>query len=98
MSLPVRRVRVRFIASNVVVWFVMTAILVVVPDWLEQWIPLQIARGIGWAVAAFVWIVSVESQWRARFGPFLRFGLQLILWVGAALVATFISSQARIGV
>jgi hypothetical protein len=42
-------------------------------------------------------VVAVESQWKARFGPLTRFVLQLILWVGAAIVALWISELARAG-
>ena len=52
--------------------------------------------GFGWAVAGGFWVVSVEREWQARFGPFTRFGLQTVLWVGAALLAIFISDQARV--
>jgi len=91
-----RSSRAAFITMNVLVWFVMTAILVVVPDLLDRWMPLEIARVVGWGVAGSVWVVSVEHQWRLRFGPLPRFFLQLILWVGAALVAIAISEQARV--
>jgi hypothetical protein len=88
--------RTTFIVSNVIVWCAMTAILVVVPDTLERWMSLEIARVIGWGVAGSLWVVAVEPMWKARFGPFARFVLQLILWVGAALVAITISEQARL--
>jgi hypothetical protein len=38
----------------------------------------------------------VEQAWRARFGPFARFGFQLVLWVSAALLASWISAQLRV--
>jgi hypothetical protein len=87
---------VLFFASNVVVWLVMTAILVVVPDYLESVIGFQAARIAGWVVACGVWVVAVEAQWQRRFGPVSRVLLQLVLWVGAALAAVWISSQARV--
>ena len=37
--------------ANLVVWLVMVAILVVVPDSLERWMSLEVARVVGWAVA-----------------------------------------------
>jgi hypothetical protein len=75
----------------------MTAILVVVPDWLEPHIGFQVARIAGWVVACGVWVVAVEAQWQRRFGPIARLLLQLVLWVGAALVAGWISNQTRVG-
>jgi len=89
--------RAVFVTANVVVWLVMTAILVVVPDMLTRWLSLEVSRIIGWGVASSIWVVAVEQQWKARFGPFARFFLQLILWVGAALVAIYISEQTRLG-
>jgi hypothetical protein len=86
----------RFVAANLGVWLVMVIILVVVPDWLEQWMALELARGIGWAVAGLIWVVAVETEWKARFGPFSRSFLQLVLWVGAALLAIWISEQANL--
>ncbi|HUF48172.1 MAG TPA: hypothetical protein VMM93_10160 [Vicinamibacterales bacterium] len=88
--------RVAFVVSNVVVWCLMTTILVVVPDQLARWIPIEIARVVGWGVAGSVWVVSVEALWRARFGPIARFFLQLVLWISAALVAIYISDQTRL--
>ena len=85
-----------FLFANAIVWVLMTAILVVVPDTLEQWMPLEIARVIGWAVACSVWVVAVERQWQQRVGPLARFGLQLVLWVAAAMTAIWISEQARL--
>jgi hypothetical protein len=41
-------------------------------------------------------VVVVESSWKARYGPFVRFFAQLVLWVSAAIVAMWISDQARI--
>ena len=85
----------RFLLVNLVVWILMTAILVVVPDTLERWTSLEIARGIGWAFGYGVWVFVVEQRWRERMGPFVRFFLQLILWVSSALLAIWISDAAR---
>lgn len=86
----------RFLVKNAVVWVAMTAILVVVPDTLERWMTLQIARVLGWAVACGVWVVVVESEWKARYGPVTRFAIQFVLWVSAALVAIWISDAVRV--
>ena len=43
--------RVVFIITNVVVWTVMTVVLVIVPDVLERWVSIEVARIIGWGVA-----------------------------------------------
>jgi hypothetical protein len=91
-----RSSRAVFVVSNVVVWIVMTVILVVVPDQLSRWMSMEVARVIGWGVAGSVWVVAVERQWQARFGPVARFFLQLVLWVSAALVAIYISEQSRL--
>ena len=88
--------RVTFVVANVVVWLVMTAILVVVPDQLQRWMSIEVARVLGWGIAGSVWVVAVEQQWKARFGPVARFFLQLVLWVSAALVAIYISEQVRV--
>ena len=87
-----------FVLANAGVWLVMTAILVVVPDLLEGWMPLELARVFGWAVACSVWVIAIERQWQQRVGPLARFGLQLALWVLAAVVATWISDQFRVRV
>jgi hypothetical protein len=84
-----------FIGVNVLVWLIMVLILVVVPAFLERWLAVEVSLFIGWAVACSVWVVAVERRWQARFGPFVRFALQLMLWVGAALVATWISGQVQ---
>ena len=94
--MPEKRASLIFLAVNVVVWLVMVGILVVVPDQLERWLGLELSRIIGWAVACGVWVVAVERQWQQRFGPFTRFGLQLVIWVSAALLAIWISEQARL--
>jgi hypothetical protein len=84
-----------FVAANAAVWLAMTAILVVVPDTLERWMSLEIARVIGWAVACGVWVVAVERSWQDRVGPFTRFAVQIVLWVSAAVVAIWVSEHAR---
>jgi hypothetical protein len=86
----------KFFALNLAVWVVMVVILVLVPDLLARWIRLEIARVIGWAIACSVWVVAIEREWQQRFGPIARFGLQLLLWVGAALVAIWISESAAL--
>jgi len=85
-----------FLLANVAVWIVMVVILVVVPDYLERWMPLEVARVVGWGVAGSVWVVAIEREWQRRAGPFVRFLLQLVLWVSAALLAIWISDQARV--
>ena len=84
-----------FLVANLLVWLVMTVILVLVPDALDRWIDLEVARVVGWAVAGSVWVVTIERQWRARVGPFWRFVLQLLLWISSALVAIWISELTR---
>jgi hypothetical protein len=85
----------RFALRSALVWLLMVAILVVLPDTLERWMSIEIGRVIGWAVACLVWVVVIEHEWKARFGPFTRFGLQLVIWVGAAVLAMWISDQFR---
>jgi hypothetical protein len=94
----VKRVRIgwAFVGANVSVWLAMVCILVLLPDQLERWLPLQVCRVIGWAVACGVWVVTVEQQWRARYGPFVRFALQLVLWVSAAVFALWLDDQFRL--
>ena len=87
---------VTFLAVNVLVWLLMTAILVVVPDTIDRWVGLELARVIGWAVACGLWVVTIEGQWKRRFGPFTRFVCQLVLWVLAAVVAMWISEHAKV--
>ena len=91
-----RTSRLVFVSSNVVVWFLMTGILVIVPDQLDRWLSLEISRVVGWAVAVSLWVLTVEQQWKERFGPLLRFAFQLVLWVAAALTAIWISEQAAL--
>jgi hypothetical protein len=84
-----------FVLANVLVWLLMTVILVLVPDALDAWLGLEVARVVGWAVAGSVWVVTLEKQWQARVGVAWRFVLQLLLWISAALVAIWISEMAR---
>jgi hypothetical protein len=84
-----------FIVRNALVWLAMTAILVVVPDTLERWMALEVARVIGWVVACGVWVIAVEQEWRARYGGVTRFLAQFVLWVSAALIAILISDLFR---
>lgn len=85
----------RFLLANLVLWLLMTVILVLVPDALEEWFGLEVARVIGWAVAGSLWMVTIERQWQARVGVFWRFVLQLLIWICAALVAIWISDITR---
>lgn len=80
-----------FVLANLLVWLLMTVILVLVPDALDGWLGLEVARVVGWAVAGSVWVVTIERQWQARVGALWRFLLQLLLWISAALVAIGIS-------
>jgi hypothetical protein len=85
----------RFVLLNVVLWVVMTAILIVLPDQLDRWLDLGVARAIGWAVAGALWVVAIERQWQARMGALARFPLQVLLWASSALVAMWLSDQFR---
>jgi len=93
--MAMRRADTAFLLLNILMWAVMTAILVIVPDRLERWLSIEIARVIGWAVASGFWVVVLQQQWRMRVGPFTLFALQLVLWVSAAVVAIWISEAAR---
>ena len=84
-----------FVAANVLMWALMTAILIVVPDALERWMSLEFARVVGWAVASGLWVVVLQQPWRSRVGPFTLFTLQVLLWISAALVAIWISDTVR---
>jgi hypothetical protein len=84
-----------FVLANVLVWLAMTVILVLVPDALDGWLGLEIARVVGWAVAGSVWVVTLEKPWQAQVGVAWRFVLQLLLWISAALVAIWISEMTR---
>jgi hypothetical protein len=85
-----------FVVLNAVLWLAMTTILVIVPDALDRWIDLTIARAIAWAIASGLWVIVIERQWRARMGALARFPLQVGLWASAALVATWISDLFRV--
>jgi hypothetical protein len=41
--------------------------------------------------------VTVEEQWKMRYGPLARFALQLVLWVSAAVFALWLDDQFRVG-
>ena len=85
-----------FVGLNVVLWLVMTLILLVLPDQLDRWLDLSVARAIAWAVAGAVWVVSIERQWQARVGVLARFPLQVMLWSSSALTAMWLSDQFRL--
>jgi hypothetical protein len=87
----------RFLLANVGMWLVMTAILVLLPDQLDRWMDLAIARAVGWAVAGSVWVVTIERHWQARMGALARFPLQVLLWASAAIAATWFSDLFRVG-
>jgi hypothetical protein len=93
--MPARLTTTRFVVVNVLVWLLMTVILVVVPDTLEQWMSFELSRVAGWAVAGAVWVVAVERYWQVRFSPLARFLPQLVLWVSAALVSGWVSGLVR---
>jgi hypothetical protein len=86
-------VPIGFLLGNVVVWLLMTVLLVVVPDVLEERVGTEVARVIGWAVACTVWVVAIEAQWKVRVGPVNRVVLQFLLWVSAALTAIWVTEQ-----
>jgi hypothetical protein len=77
------------------VWIVMVVVLVVVPDALERWLPLDMARIGGWVLASGIWVAVLEREWQARFAPLARFALQIVIWLAAALTAITISDQFR---
>ena len=85
----------RLVLRAALVWLLMTVILVIVPDSLEGWTGLQVARVIGWVVACTVWFLAIENVWRVRLGPFARETLRFALWVSAALVAIWFSDLFR---
>ncbi|MBP6715891.1 MAG: hypothetical protein KA205_03450 [Acidobacteria bacterium] len=85
-----------FVILNVMLWFVMTGILLVLPDQLVRWMDLSVGRAVAWAVAGAVWVVAIERQWQARMGALARFPLQVLLWVSSALVAMWLSDQFRL--
>lgn len=80
---------------SVVVWLIMVVVLVLVPDALEAWMPLDIARICGWVLASGIWVAVLERDWRERVAPLPRFVLQVVIWMSAALVAIYISDQFR---
>ena len=91
---PVPRVPFGLLSAGI--WIVMVIVLVVVPDALEAWMPLNIARVCGWIVATGLWVVVLDRRWQARFPPLLRFSLQIAAWLSAALLAAWISDQFRV--
>jgi hypothetical protein len=93
--MPRRPSAVPFLLVNVLMWTFMTAILIVVPDTLDRWMSVEFARVIGWAIASGLWVVALQQPWRNRVGPFVLFGIQLVLWVGAAVVAGWIGDLYR---
>ena len=84
-----------FFGANVLMWALMTAILIVVPDALDRWLSLEFGRVVGWTVASGLWVVVLQQPWRSRVGPFTLFALQVLLWISAALVAIWISDTLR---
>lgn len=75
----------------------MVFIVILVPDLLEDWIALPVARAIGWVVASSVWLAVIERDWREYFSPVPRFALQLVVWLSAVLVGVMISDYFRMG-
>ena len=90
-----RRSGLAFGLRSTVVWLVMVVVLVVVPDWLEQWMQLHIARIFGWVLASGMWVAVLEREWQERFGPIARFALQIVIWLAAALTAAWVSDLFR---
>jgi hypothetical protein len=91
---PVPRVPLGLLSAGM--WVVMVVVLVLVPDTLEQWMPLNVARVCGWVLASGLWVVVLDRHWQARFSPLVRFPLQIVAWLGAALTAIWISDQFRV--
>ena len=89
------RSRLWFVVLNIAMWLIMVVILIVVPDALERWMSIELARVTGWGVAGAVWALAVESRWRERTGPIVRFFAQTTIWVTAAMVAIWISDRAN---
>jgi hypothetical protein len=87
----------RFVVQSGVVWIVMIVVLILVPDALEDWMSLTVARVCGWVLASGIWVAVVEREWRARFSPIPRFLLQTAIWLSAALIAIYISDYFRMG-
>ena len=95
MSRPPRSPVPLFVRSAIV-WLVMVIVLVLVPDTLEQWMPLNIARICGWVLASGIWVIALDRYWTAQLRPLVRFPLQIGAWLGAALTAVWISDQFRV--
>ena len=57
-----RRARFGFFLKSAGVWVVMVVVLVVVPDALEQWMPLNVARVVGWVLASGIWVAVLERD------------------------------------
>ncbi|HEX5070542.1 MAG TPA: hypothetical protein VFV78_10040 [Vicinamibacterales bacterium] len=91
-----RRTGLSFRVWSIGVWLLMVGVLVIVPDTLEQWIPLHLARVVGWVLASGLWVAILEREWRDRFSPVPRFFLQALVWLAAALTAAWISEQFRV--
>jgi len=87
----------RFVAWSGAVWLVMIVVLIVVPDSLEDWMPLPVARVFGWVLASGIWVAVVEREWRERFSPIPRFLIQIVVWLSAALIAVYVSDYFRVG-
>jgi hypothetical protein len=90
-----RRSSLPFVAANAVMWVVMIAILIGVPELVDRWMPIEVARALGWAVASGVWVIALQQQWRSRVRPLTLFAVQLGLWVSAAVVAMWITAMFR---
>ena len=91
-----RRTLLSFGVRSGVVWLVMVVVLVVVPDALEASLSLPVARVVGWVLASGIWMAVVERDWQERFRPVARFVLTVMIWLSAALVALWVSSQFRV--
>jgi hypothetical protein len=91
---PTRPLR-RFVLVNLGVWLAMTLILIALPDLIERWLPLVLARAVSWPVAGAVWVVAIERQWQQRMGALPRFFFQVLLWGSSALLASWVSDQFR---
>jgi hypothetical protein len=90
-----RRADLRLGLWSAGVWVAMVVVLVVVPDALQPWLSLQVARVCGWVLASGIWVAVLERDWQRRFPPLSRFGLQMMAWLSAALAALWISDQYR---
>ena len=87
----------RFVVQCSVVWIVMIVVLILVPDALEDWMSLPVARVCGWVIASGLWVAIVEREWRERFSPIPRFLIQIVVWLSAALIAISVSDYFRLG-